>query len=69
MSCISENLDTLTSHRSLDAALDNDDAAIRVLSNHIDGNGTGLRRPSSTDRLAAMLANLIQDGISYSREI
>jgi hypothetical protein len=27
--------------RSLDAALDDDDAAIRVLNNNIDGNGTG----------------------------
>jgi len=32
---------TLMLYRSLDAALDDDDAAIRVLNNNIDGNGTG----------------------------
>ena len=31
----------LNLYRSLDAALDDDDAAIRVLNNNIDGNGTG----------------------------
>ena len=49
--------------RSLDAALDDDDVAIRVLNNNIDSNGTGCT-PLLCAYLASMLANLIQDGVS-----
>ena len=55
---------TLTFYSSLDAALDDDDAAIRVLNNNIDSNGTGLWCISALTSVATMLANLIQDGIS-----
>jgi len=52
---------------SLDAALEDDDAAIRALNNNIDANGTGsIPRLTMglTFNLASMLANLIQDGKS-----
>jgi hypothetical protein len=52
--------------RSLDAALEDDDAAIRVLNNNIDGNGTGRISSLLTNSpLASMIANLIQDGWAY----
>jgi hypothetical protein len=49
--------------RSLDAALDDDDVAIRVLNNNIDSNGTGCTPVLCAYSLASMLANLIQDGV------
>jgi len=51
-----------TDSRALDAALVDDDAAIRVLSHNIDANGTGDCYLSVISFLANMLANLIQDG-------
>jgi hypothetical protein len=53
-------------NRSLDAALDDDDMAIRVLNNNIDSNGTGQTPVLCAYSLASMLANLIQDGTSKS---
>ena len=55
----------LTMSRSLDEALDDDDAAIRALNNNIDVNGTGIIHILAVQRietLASMLANLIRDG-------
>lgn len=52
----------------MDAAVVDDDAAIRVLNNNIDTNGTGVFILTySLSSVAAMLANLIQDGVYFFR--
>ena len=59
---ISSYRSTIKLYRSLDTALEDDEAAVRVLNNNIDANGTGF---SISSNVTYLLSHNV--GKSYSR--